>query len=407
MNQPLSNPKAGSPIAPGSCIPYGRHWVTEEDVAAVIEVLRSDWLTTGPKVEEFEHAFARATGAPFAVGLASGTAALHACMAVLGIGPGDEVIVPAMTFAATANSVVFQGGTPRFADVEPDTLLVDPASVEALISPRTRAIVAVDYAGQPCDYDALRAIADRHGLALVADACHSLGATYKERPTGSLADLTAFSLHPVKPITAGEGGMVTTSRADWAAAIRRFRNHGISTDLRERQARGIWEYDMVSLGYNYRITDIQCALGLSQLSRLPRWVERRQQLAGLYDAEFRGLRAIRPLARRDACTHAFHLYVVRVPGAERNRLLAGLRERAIGVNIHYRPVHLHSFYRERFGTGPSDCPVAEAAYDEIVTLPLFPAMSDEMVSDIVRAVDEVLATGAPASARTGGSDSGR
>lgn len=386
----MSDPKQVVTAARAQFIPYGRQWIDEEDITAVVDVLKSDWLTTGPKVAEFEQAFAQATGAAHAVALSSGTAALHASMAVLGIGPGDEVIVPSMTFAATANSVVFQGGTPRFADVDPDTLLVDPGSVEALITPLTKAIVAVDYAGQPCDYDALRAIADRHGLALVADACHSLGATYKGRPAGTLADLTAFSLHPVKPITAGEGGLVTTEREAWAAALRRFRNHGITTDLRERQAKGVWEYDMVSLGYNYRITDIQCALGLSQLAKLSGWVSRRRELAGRYDAAFRGVPAVVPLGRSPQATHAFHLYVVRVPGAERNHLLDALRERAVGANVHYRPVHLHTYYRERFGTAPSDCPVAQAAYNEILTLPLFPAMSDDLASSVATTVAEVL-----------------
>jgi hypothetical protein len=242
-------------------LPYGRQTIGGDDIAAVVETLRSDWLTTGPKVGEFERAFAAYTGAAEAVAVTNGTAALHAAMAALDIGPGDEVIVPPMTFAASANCVVYQGGTPVFADVDADTLLIDPAEVERRISPRTRAIVAVDYAGQPCDYDALQAIADEHGLALVADACHALGGSDHGRPVGTLADLSTFSLHPVKHITTGEGGVITTNDPELAARMRIFRNHGITSDHRQREQQGSWFYEMTDLGYNYRLTDVQCALG--------------------------------------------------------------------------------------------------------------------------------------------------
>ncbi|MCP4566239.1 MAG: aminotransferase class I/II-fold pyridoxal phosphate-dependent enzyme, partial [FCB group bacterium] len=246
-------------------IPYGRQSIDEEDIQSVVEVLRSDWLTTGPKVDAFEHALADYVGAEYGVAVSSGTAALHCAMYALGIGPGDEVILPPMTFAATANCVVFLGGTPVFADVQPDTLLIDPVAVEKKITKRTRAIIAVDYAGQPCDYDSLRDIANSHGLSLIADGCHALGAVYKGHRVGSLADMTVFSFHPVKHITTGEGGMITTNDPKFAGRMRRFRNHGIDTDFRQREQQGSWYYEMVDLGYNYRITDMQCALGLSQL----------------------------------------------------------------------------------------------------------------------------------------------
>ena len=246
----------GTPIR-RTRLPYGRQWLDEDDIAAVGEVLHSDWLTTGPKVGDFEQAFAGFVGAKEAVTVCNGTAALHAAMYAVGIGPGDEVIVPPMTFAATANCVVFQGGTPIFADVNSDTLLLDPAQVESRITPRTKAVIAVDYTGQPCDYDALRTIADRHGLTLVADACHALGASYKGRPVGSLADLSTFSFHPVKHITTGEGGMITTGDPELARRMRVFRNHGITTDHRQREKQGSWFYEMVDLGYNYRLTDVQ------------------------------------------------------------------------------------------------------------------------------------------------------
>lgn len=385
--------EGGKPVR-GTLLPYGHQWIDEDDVQAVIEVLRSDWLTTGPKVADFERAFANTVGAKEAVAVSSGTAALHAAVYTLGIGPGDEVIVPPMTFAATANCVVFQGGIPIFADVDPNTLLLDPAQVEMKITPRTKAIIAVDYAGQPCEYTALRAIADRHGLWLVADACHALGATYKGRPVGSLAHLSTFSFHPVKHITTGEGGMITTDDPHLARQMRVFRNHGITTDHRQREAQGSWFYEMVDLGYNYRLTDIQCALGTSQLRKLPDWVARRQAIARQYDAAFAEIPSVEPLRVREDVSHAYHLYVIRLNLTElratRADVFSALRAEGIGVNVHYIPVHLHPFYREQFGAGPGMCPVAEAAYEEIISLPLFPRMTDHDVEDVVSAVRKVV-----------------
>ncbi|MCL5966104.1 MAG: UDP-4-amino-4,6-dideoxy-N-acetyl-beta-L-altrosamine transaminase [Deltaproteobacteria bacterium] len=378
-------------------IPYGRQSIDEEDIRAVLEVLRSDWLTTGPKVTEFEELFARKVGASHAVAVSSGTAALHVAACALGIGPGDEVIVPAMTFAATANCVVFQGGTPVFADVDPETLLLDPDSAEARITRRTRAIIAVDYAGQPCDYDALRALADRNGLVLADDACHALGGMYKGKPVGSLADLSTFSFHPVKHITSGEGGMVTTDDPDLARRMRLFRNHGITTDHRQREVLGSWSYEMVDLGYNYRLTDIQCALGASQLRKLPDWVRRRREIAAHYDTAFADTPGVRPLAVRPDVFHACHLYVIRLearePGKDRAAVFRSLREAGIGVNVHYIPVHLHPFYRRRFGTGPGDCPVAEAAYERILSLPMYPGMRDPDVEEVIGAVRRAVQGG--------------
>ena len=373
-------------------LPYGRQTVDEDDIAAVAEVLRSDWLTTGPKVEEFERAFATFTGSAFAVAVSSGTAALHAAMAALGIVPGDEVIVPAITFVASANGVVYQGGTPVFADVDPRTLLVDPADVERKITPRTRAIIAVDYAGQPCDYAALRALAARHGLALVADACHALGGAEGGQPVGSLADLSTFSLHPVKPITCGEGGVITTNDADLAAKMRVFRNHGISTDFRQREKLGSWAYEMVGLGYNYRLSDLQCALAASQLRKLPGWVARRQEIAARYDAAFAAATAFRPLAVRPGVAHGYHLYVISLhAGLDRDAFFTDLRAQGIGANVHYAPVYLHPFYREKFGTEPGLCPAAESAYAQILTLPVFPRMTDADADDVIAAVQRVAA----------------
>jgi perosamine synthetase len=374
-------------------IPYGRQSIDEEDIKAVAEVLRSDWLTTGPKVSEFEEAFAKAVGTKFAVAVSSGTAALHAAMYALGISPGDEVIVSPMTFAASANCVVFQGGKPVFADVDPDTLLIDPNQVVAKITPKTKAIIAVDYAGQPCDYDALRKIADKHHLALVDDACHALGGRYKGRSVGSLADLNTFSFHPVKHITTGEGGMISTSDQELALRMRIFRNHGITTDHSQRMEQGTWYYEMVDLGYNYRLTDFQCALGMSQLSKLALWVKRRQEIAQHYEEALRKLPGVSPLALRPDVSHAFHLYVIKLEleqfRASRAQVFAALGAEGVGVNVHYIPVHLHSFYHKHFGTKLGDCPVAENAYERIISLPIFPMMSDQDVEDVITAVSKV------------------
>jgi len=389
------------PTPRSTLLPYGRQCVDEEDIAAVVAVLRSDWLTTGPMVEQFERAFAEFTGCAHAVAVANGTAALHAAMAALGVGPGDEVIVPAITFVASANCVVYQGGTPVFADVEADTLLTDPADVERKITPRTKAIIAVDYAGQPCDYEALRAIAGRHRLPLVADACHALGGAWRGQPVGSLADLSTFSLHPVKPITSGEGGVVVTHDAELAARLRTFRNHGIATDFRQREKQGSWAYEMVQLGYNYRLSDIQCALAASQLRKLPGWITRRQEIAALYDAAFSGAQTLRPLAVRAGASHGYHLYVIRLAdGVDRSACFQALRAEKIGVNVHYAPVHLHPFHRERFGTGPGLCPIAEAASQQILSLPIFPAMTDADVQSVIDAVFHVCAASAAGSVVT-------
>ncbi len=383
----------GEPVR-ATLLPYGHQWIDEHDITAVVQALRSDWITTGPKVAEFEEAFAKFVGARDAVAVSSGTAALHTAMHVLGIGAGDDVIVPAMTFAATANCVVFQGGTPVFADVDPDTLLIDPAQVEAKITWRTKAIIAVDYAGQPCDYDTLQAIADEHNLMLVADACHALGGTYEERPVGSLANLSTFSFHPVKHIATGEGGMITTDSSQLAQRMRLFRNHGITSDHHQRAQQGSWFYEMVDLGYNYRITDFQCALGMSQLRNLLEWVVRRQEIAKRYDAAFAEIPAVEPLGVRDDVSHAYHLYVIRLDlellEATRAQIFAALRAEGIGVNVHYIPVHLHPFYRARFGTRPGMCALAEAAYQRIVTLPIFPSMTDTDVDDVLVAVRKVV-----------------
>lgn len=384
----------GGSAVRSTLLPYGRQQIDEADTEAIVRILQGDWLTTGPTVSEFEQAFAEFVGVREAVAVSNGTAALHAAMYALNIAPGDEVIVPAMTFAASANCVAFQGGTPIFADVDPETLLLDPAQLESKVTPRTKAIIAVDYAGQSCDYDTLRTIAGRHDLALVDDACHALGGNYQGRPVGSLADLNTFSLHPVKPITTGEGGVITTDDPELAQRMRLFRNHGITSDHRQRETQDSWFYEMIDLGYNYRLTDIQCALGLSQLRKLPQWVIRRQKIAQQYDTAFADIPAITPLKRHENVGHAYHLYVVRLDldqlQVDRATIFKALRAEGIGVNVHYIPVHLHPFYHQRFGVGPGNCPTAEAAYEQIISLPIFPKMTQDDINDVITAVRKVL-----------------
>ncbi len=373
-----------------SIIPYGHQVIDENDIAAVVSVLRSDWLTTGPKIGEFEEAVCHFTGAAFGVALSSGTAALHAAMFAVGIGPGDEVIVPAITFVATANCVVYQGATPVFADVLPDTLLIDPDDVRRKITSRTKAVIAVDYGGQPCDYDQLQEISNKHDLRLVSDSCHALGAEYNGRKTGTIVDLTVFSFHPVKHITTGEGGMVVTDDPELAEKMRRFRNHGINTDHRCREMLATFHYDMEELGYNYRISDIQCALGISQLNKLASWLERRRQIAGLYDSLFAGSEDIMPLRQIAGNQHAFHLYVVRLADKiDRDQVFQIMRQNNIGVNVHYQPVYLHSFYSRR-GYEAGQCPAAEEVYDHILSLPEFVGLSDRQVKQVAVSLNEAV-----------------
>ena len=384
--------EGGTPVRK-TLLPYGHQSIDEDDVQAVVNVLRSDWLTTGPKVGEFEEAFAARVGAKYAVAFSSGTAALHGAAFAADLKSGEEAITSPLTFAATANCMLYQGALPVFADVCADTLNLDPDRFAERITQKTRAVFPVDYAGHPADLDAISAIASKHGLLVIEDACHALGAEYRGRRTGCIADMSVFSFHPVKHVTTGEGGIVTTDRPDFAQSLRRFRNHGISTEARERQAAGQWHYEMVALGYNYRLTDIGCALGLSQLRKLDANLARRREIAARYSAGFRDLAGIVvPTVRKNA-NPAWHLYPIRLDlsrlSADRPRIFQALGAENIGVNVHYVPVHLHPYYRDRFGYKPGDFPVAEAAYEALISLPMFHGMTDQDVEDVITAVAKV------------------
>lgn len=375
-------------------LPYGRQVIDADDEQAVLAALRSDFLTTGPRVEAFEEAFAASVGARHAVAFCNGTAALHGAAHVADFSPGAEGITTPLTFVATANCVRYVGGTPVLADIRPDTMTIDLAAVAKAVTARTRALLPVDYAGTPADLDECLALARRSNLVVIEDAAHALGATYRGRNVGTIADLTMFSLHPVKHVTTAEGGVVTTADADLAARLRRFRNHGIDADARVRATRGSWFYDVVETGMNYRLTDVQCALGLSQLEKLPGWLARRREIASAYTCRLAGIAEVETPFVPDDRESAWHLYPLRLRlerlQVDRAQVFAALRAENIGVNVHYVPVHLHTAYE-----GPSArgrFPQAENAYDRLVTLPLWPGMTDRDVSDVVEAVTRVVDT---------------
>ena len=372
-------------------IPYGRQWVDDDDIAAAIEVLRSDYLTTGPAVARFEEAITGVTGAEHAVAVNSGTSALHAMYAAAGIGPGDEIVTSPLTFAATANAALYLGAHVRFVDVEPDTGNLDPARIEDAITERTKAIVPVDFAGHPADYDRIRPIADRHGVQLLADAAHSLGATYKGRNVGTLADASEFSFHPVKPITTAEGGAVVTNDPELARRAARFRTHGITKDADdlEHTDEGPWWYEQHDLGFNYRLTDVQAALGTSQVQKLGRFIDRRRAIAAAYDSTLADLDGIERPARRENVEPGWHLYVIRTRDpAQRRPLFERLRASGLGVQVHYLPVYWHPYYAA-LGFRRGECPNAEAFYASAISIPMYPRMTD----DDVDAVAERLRAG--------------
>jgi perosamine synthetase len=372
-------------------IPYGRQEIDDEDIAAVVEVLRSDWLTTGPAVERFESAFAELVGAEHAVAVTNGTAALHLAMLAAGIGPGDEVIVPTLTFAASANAARYVGATVRFCDVRPDTLSIDVDQAAEMVTERTRAIVVVDYAGIPCDLDEIMGLAVEHDLIVIEDACHAVGATYRGRKIGSIAHLSTFSFHPVKHLTTGEGGMVTTADPSLDRRLRRLRNHGIDSDFRQRETAGTWEYDVVELGFNFRLSDINAALGASQVRKVPAWVERRRELADRYRDLLRDL-PVTVLTERDHVRASWHLFPVLLDTGEgkpsRSDVFARLRAAGVGVNVHYRPLHLHTTFGN--GSGEQPFPVAEDAYERLLSLPMWHGLSDEEQDRVVSRLESAI-----------------
>lgn len=382
----------GTPVRE-TILPYGRQWVDEADVQAAVEVLRSDWLTSGPKVRKFEERVAEYVGAKEAVAVNSGTAALHVAAFAAEIRPGDEVITTPLTFCATANCVLYLGGQPVFADVCPDTLNIDPKDVARKITPKTKAIITVDFTGQPCDYKAIRPLAEEHDLVVIEDAAHALGAEYNGQRVGTLNEFTTFSFHPVKHVTTGEGGMVVTDDPDLAAKMRAFRTHGITADFRQRAEAGSWVYEMVALGYNYRLPDINCALGLAQMGKLDKWLARRREIAARYTEAFAQMPEVDMPQVLPETNPAWHLYVIKLNlerlRVGRKEVFAALRAENIGVNVHYIPVYWHPYYQQQ-GYEKGLCLMAEAAYERLISLPMFPAMTDEDVGDVITAIYKVI-----------------
>ncbi len=374
-------------------LPFARPDITEAEVQAVAEVLRSGWLTTGPQVKEFEEAFARVVGARHAVAVSSGTAALHAAYTALGLGPGDEVVTTPMTFAATANMIEAVGAKPVFADIDPAPLNLSPAALTAVLPARTAAIVPVHFAGLPCEVDAIHDIAERHGLPVVEDAAHALGASCGGRPIGSGSDITIFSFHPTKNVTTGEGGMLTTDGDEWANRARNFRFPGITRPPGDPSTP--LPYDVCHLGFKYNMTDIQAAIGLVQLGRLEEMNRRRAQLAALYLEQLDGVEELLlPPRPTEGVVHAWHLFVVRLRlervGIDRHTFRKELRALNIATGIHYPAVHELTYYREKYGLRGEDFPEAHRAGQSVVSLPLFPAMTKDDVADVTRAVKHVL-----------------
>ena len=371
-------------------IPYGRQTIEEDDIQAVVDVLRSDYLTTGPKIAEFEKMVADYVGAKYAVAISNGTSALHAACFAAGIQPGDEVITTPLTFAASSNCVLYCGGTPVFADVDLKTYNIDPEDIRRKITDKTKAIIAVHLAGQPCDMDEIHKIAKEHDLLVIEDGAHALGSVYKGKKVGTLSDMTTFSFHPVKPITTGEGGMIVTDNEELYQKMMLFRSHGITRDenLMTRND-GPWFYQQLDLGYNYRITDIQCELGCSQMKKLDRFLARRKEIVARYNEAFADCENIITPYQLPETESGWHLYIVQVKNCDRKKVFESLREQGIAVNVHYIPVYLHPYYQEH-GYKDVHCKNAEEVYSHIISLPLYPTLTVEEQEYVIETLKHVI-----------------
>ena len=376
-------------------LPVARPDISEDEIAAVAEVLRSGWLTYGPKTQALEAEFAAFAGAKHAVAVTSCTAAMHLALLAAGVGPGDEVITTPLTFAATVNVIVHAGARPVLADVCPDDLNIDPDAVAARLTPRTRAIMPVHYGGQPCRMDELLGIARDHGLRVIEDAAHAAGASYRGKPVGSIGDATAFSFYAIKNMTTGEGGMLATDDDELAEKARLLRAHGLSTDAWKRYtAAGSAFYDVAMPGFNYRMTDFQAAIGRGQLARLPAFNAARARLAARYNQRLAAVEELETPGTRPEVVHAWHLYPLRLRRERlrisRDEFVTELRQRGIGSSVHFIPIHYHAYYREGFAFQRGDFPVAEDAFERLISLPLFPLMTDADVDRVADAVEEIV-----------------
>lgn len=375
-------------------LPYGKQYLDEEDIRAVAKVLKGDYLTTGPHIEEFENTVAKYVGAKYAVAFSNGTAALHGACFAAGIGEGDEVITSPLTFAASANCVLYQGGKVVFADIDKDTYNINPKEIELRITEKTKAIIPVHFTGQPADLSEISKIAKEHNLIVIEDAAHAIGAKYKNELIGHISDMTMFSFHPVKHITTGEGGMITTNSKEYYDKLIQFRSHGITRDKELLiNNHGPWYYEMQFLGFNYRMTDIQAALGTSQMKKLDSFIERRKQIIFAYNAAFKNIQELIVPYQNIDVDSSWHLYVIQLQtellNSSRKEVFEMLQQKNIGVNVHYIPVHTMPYYQE-LGYEVGSLPVAENIYEKIISLPLFPSMSEKDVEDVISAVKEVI-----------------
>lgn len=375
-------------------LPYGKQSIDDEDIQTVINVLKGDFITTGPTINQFEEKVAAYVGAKYAVAFSSGTAALHGACFAAGISDGDEVITTPMTFVASANSILYQGGVPVFSDIDPHTYNIDPESIKQKITSKTKAIIPVHFTGQPVELDEILKIAQDYNLIIIEDAAHALGATYKDRKIGSIGDMTMFSFHPVKHITTGEGGIITTNNEAYYQKLLQFRTHGITRDSNKLlKNHGSWYYEMQTLGYNYRITDFQAALGLSQLQKLDSFISKRKQYVAMYQEELKELPEIIVPKQLNYVNSSWHLYIIRLNlsllKVDRREIFQALQKENIGVNVHYIPVHLQPYY-QKLNYQKGICPKTEKLYEEIITLPLFSSMSKKDVNDVIQAVKKVI-----------------
>ena len=385
-------------------LPYGHQWIDDEDIASAVRVLKSDWITQGSKIKEFEEAIGKYVGAKYAVALSSGTAALHSACFAAGISKGDEVITTPITFVASSNCILYMGGKPIFADIKEDTYNIDPEEIEGKITNRTKAIIPVDFAGQSADLDKIHKIAQKHNLIVIEDATHALGAEYKTNQkwvkAGSCihSDMAIFSFHPVKPITTGEGGMVVTDNKEYYEKLLMFRTHGMTKEsskfkVQSSKLIGNWYYEMQELGFNYRLTDFQCVLGISQLRKLDKFIQRRREIVKRYNEAFKNIDEIITPYEKPEVKSGWHIYVIRLSldklKATRREIFEALRAENIGVQVHYIPVYYHPYYK-KLGYQKGICPKAEKYYEEAITLPVFPAMKDEDIEDVIKGLKKVI-----------------
>lgn len=386
--------EGGTPVRK-EFLPYGTQWFNEDEINEVIDSLKSNWITTGPKMRLFEKQFSQFIGSKHAVAVNSGTAGLHISTSTININPGDEVITTPLTFVASANCVIYRGGKPILADIKKDTYNIDPIEIRKKITDKTKAIIPVHFAGQPCDMDEIKEIAEENDLYIIEDAAHAIDAKYKGKKIGNIGDLTVFSFHPVKNITTAEGGMVTTNNDNFYEKLLMFRTHGISKDAEKRFGKlGDFYYDMKYLGFRYNLSELHASLGIHQLKKLENFQKRRREIVKIYNRELEDIDDIVTPFKKENIKHSWHLYVIQLRienlKVDRDHIFRALREENIGVNVHYIPVHYHSYYREKFGYRKGLLSNVEWLYPRILTIPLFPKMNDNDVYDVLNALEKII-----------------